>query len=63
MMVAALIMARGYKACGFQGQVQIGSRDAGVDRHNAALVTARCRTGDGTARCRTDVIGLQRNFP
>jgi hypothetical protein len=49
-MVAALIMARGYKPGGFQGQVQIG----GARGQDAARVTAGCRT---------DVIGLQRNFP
>ncbi|AJA63472.1 hypothetical protein RN69_26450 [Bradyrhizobium japonicum] len=63
-MVAALIMARGYKAGGFQGQVQI---DRGVtaaaprDGRMPHLATAGCRTV--TARCRTDVIGSQRNFP
>jgi len=41
-MVAALIMARGYKAGGFHGQVQIRSA-CGLD---AAPVTARRRTGD-----------------
>jgi hypothetical protein len=57
-MVAALIMARGYKASGFQGQVKI----CPARRHDAAG-----RDGEMphrvTARCRTDVIGMQRNFP